>query len=211
VLTRFRARRFQQSIDNNPHFFNGPFTGVGVQTGAYTFIYRFMANKSAEHPDGYLDGAVLKSFFSISGEPGDFTYTEGGERIPDNWYKRAVGDEYTLAFLAADLAAAAAANPQFLSVGGNTGKVGTFTAVDPANLTGGVYSAASLAQGNQALCFAFQAAQQAAPDAAKGVLGNAALALGGTLAKALGSLGCPQLASFDGGQLSTFPGWTVNG
>src|SRR4051794_34579294 len=62
VLTPFRARRFQQSIDNNPYFFNGPFSGVAVQPAAYTFIYRFMGNKSAEYPEGYLDGKVLKSF-----------------------------------------------------------------------------------------------------------------------------------------------------
>lgn len=51
VLTDFRAYRFKQSIQNNPYFFNGPFTGVAVQPAAFTFIYRFMANKSAEHPE----------------------------------------------------------------------------------------------------------------------------------------------------------------
>jgi hypothetical protein len=36
-LTPFRASRFQQSIDNNPYFFNGPFTGVQlyVKIGDY--------------------------------------------------------------------------------------------------------------------------------------------------------------------------------
>lgn len=51
VLADFRAKRFQQSISNNKYFFNGPFTGVVVQPAAYTFIYRFMANKSAEYPE----------------------------------------------------------------------------------------------------------------------------------------------------------------
>ena len=87
VLTPFRASRFEQSIQNNPYFFNGPFSGVAVQPAAYTFIYRFMSNKSAEYPEGYLDGDVLKSFFGITGEPGSFTWDEGTERIPDNWYK----------------------------------------------------------------------------------------------------------------------------
>jgi hypothetical protein len=57
-----------------------------VQPAAYTFIYRFMANKSAEYPQGKLNGDILKSFFSITGEDGNFKYTEGWERIPDNWY-----------------------------------------------------------------------------------------------------------------------------
>lgn len=92
VLTPFRASRFQQSIANNPYFFNGPFTGVLVQPAAYTFVYRFMANKSAAYPEGYLDGAVLNSFHAITGKPGNFKYTPGHERIPDNWYKRAIGD-----------------------------------------------------------------------------------------------------------------------
>lgn len=55
-----------------------------------------MSNKSAQYPQGYLDKETFKSFFAVSGEPGSFTYKQGYERIPDNWYKRAVGDEYTI-------------------------------------------------------------------------------------------------------------------
>lgn len=36
LLTQFRAERMQESIHNNPYFFNGPFTGVGVLPAAYT-------------------------------------------------------------------------------------------------------------------------------------------------------------------------------
>jgi hypothetical protein len=84
-LTPFRADRFQESIFQNPYFFNGPFTGVLVQPAAYTFIYRFMSNKSEAYPEGYLSGEVLKSFFGITGSPGGFVYNEGQEKIPDNW------------------------------------------------------------------------------------------------------------------------------
>jgi len=42
VLTPFRATRFQKSIDNNPYFFNGPFSGVVVQPAA------------AQHTNSYL-------------------------------------------------------------------------------------------------------------------------------------------------------------
>ena len=112
VLTDFRSSRFDQSIANNPYFFNGPFSGVAVQPAAYTFIYRFMANKSAEYPEGILNQDVLKSFFSISGNSGSFTWTPGNERIPDNWYKRAIGDEYTIPYFALDLNAAALKYPK---------------------------------------------------------------------------------------------------
>ena len=160
VLTPFRADRFQQSVSMNPYFFNGPFSGIGVQPAAYTFTYRFMSNKSAEYPEGYLDGDVLKSFHSITGDPGSFTYTPGYEAIPDNWYKRAIGDEYTIPYFLVDLVAAATQYPEFLDVGGNTGTTNSFTGVDIADLTGGVYNAQNLLEGDNALCFSYQFAQQ---------------------------------------------------
>lgn len=209
VLTPFRATRFQQSIDNNPYFFNGPFSGIAVQPAAYTFIYRYMANKSSEYPEGYLNGDVLKSFYSITGEPGSFVWTEGHEKIPDNWYKRAIGDEYGLVPFALDLNIAALEHLEFLSVGGNTGTVNSFTGVDLKNLTGGVFDVTTLAEGNNAICFAFQVAQQAAPDILKGLLSNTASALGqlnAAVTAALSGLSCPQLKSIDTSQFAQFPG-----
>jgi hypothetical protein len=212
TLTPFRASRFQQSIDNNPYFFNGPFTGVLVQPAAYTFIYRFMSNKSAEYPEGYLDGEVLKSFFSITGDPTTgFTWTPGAEKIPDNWYKRAIGDEYTIPYFNLDLDAAALQYPQFLSVGGNTGKTNTFTGVDLESLTGGVYNVQMLGQGNNAACFAFQFAQQAAPDLLKGLFSSLTpplSQLNAALASVFSELSCPQLQSIDTLQFAQYPGAT---
>jgi hypothetical protein len=209
ALTPFRASRFQQSIDNNPYFFNGPFSGVAVQPAAYTFIYRFMSNKSAEYPEGYLDADVLKSFFSVIGEPGNFTWTEGYERIPDNWYKRAIGDEYSIPYFQVDLVAAAAEYPQFLDVGGNTGKTNTFTGVDFQNLTGGVYNLQTLGQDDNALCFAYQFAQQAAPDILKGSFSSITTPLAklnSALAGVFSELSCPQLESIDTSQFKNYPG-----
>ncbi len=40
---------------------------MAVSQAAFTFIYRFMANHSAEYPEGVLNKDVLKSFMSISG------------------------------------------------------------------------------------------------------------------------------------------------
>ncbi|KAF7904775.1 hypothetical protein EAF00_002109 [Botryotinia globosa] len=209
VLTPFRATRFQQSIDNNPYFFSGPFSGIAVQPAAYTFIYRYMANKSSEYPEGYLNGDVLKSFYSVTGEPGSFVWTEGHEKIPDNWYKRALGDEYGLVPFALDLNIAALEHVEFLSVGGNTGTVNSFTGVDLKNLTGGVFDVTTLAEGNNAICFAFQVAQQAAPDILKGLLSNTASALSqlnAAVSAALSGLSCPQLKSIDTSQFAQFPG-----
>ena len=209
TLTPFRAKRFQQSIDNNPYFFNGPFSGVAVQPAAYTFIYRFMSNKSAEYPEGYLDGDVLKSFFSITGDSGSFQWKEGYERIPDNWYKRAIGDEYTIPYFILDLNAAALEYPQFTDVGGNTGKVDTFTGVNMEDLTGGVYNLQTLAQGDNAACFAFQFSQQAAPDLLKGLFSSITQPLSqlnSALATVFAELNCPQLKSIDTSQFANYPG-----
>lgn len=182
---------------NNPYFFNGPFSGVLVQPAAYTFIYRFMGNRSAEYPEGRLSQNVLKSFFSITGDtPDDFVYTPGAERIPDNWYRRAFGDEYTIPFFLLDVIAEATANPQFLDIGGNSGKVNDFFGVDIANITGGVYDAKDLLTGNNLECFTFQLLNQAAPDLLEGLLQNVGSALGklnNEITTIIAGLGCPQI------------------
>ena len=98
-----------------------------------------------------------------------------------------------------------------LDVGGNTGKVNTFTGLDINNLTGGVYNAQSLLQGNNAACFAYQAAQQGAPDLLKGLFSSITTALAqltGAISKVTTELSCPQLKSIDESQFSQFPGYS---
>lgn len=51
VILKHRKNRFQHSIENNPQFFYAPFSGIIASQAGFTFIYRFMANKSAEHPE----------------------------------------------------------------------------------------------------------------------------------------------------------------
>lgn len=46
VLTNYRVTRFQESVGQNPYFFYAPFSGVIANAAAWSFIYRFMANKS---------------------------------------------------------------------------------------------------------------------------------------------------------------------
>jgi hypothetical protein len=166
-----------------------------------------MANKSAEHPDGQLTKTVLKSFFGMT-ENADGTWSGGlgQERIPDNWYKRAIGDEYTIPFFQQDFLEEATKYPKFLDVGGNTGKVNTFTGVDINNLTGGVYNTQTLLQGNNLMCFAYQFAQQGQSDLINNLLATVA---GGATLKALLALGCPQLQNVDETVLKQFPGYRI--
>lgn len=215
LLTDFRSKRFDQSIANNPYFFNGPFTGVLVQPAAYTFIYRFMGNKSAEHPQGLMNTEILNSFFGVEEVNGQLQKINGGghERFPENWYKRAIGDEYSIPFLQADTALAFLKYPKFLNVGGNTGKVNTFTGVDASDLTGGVFNSATLMEGNNAYCFASQFLAQAMPDMIKcsGVFNDLTGAMSKftqSLGSAFSALDCPQLKSIDKTQFDKFPGYT---
>lgn len=72
--------RFNNSIATNPYFFLGPFSGVLVAPAAYEFIYRFMSNKSEEHPRGLLNGNVLMSFFGVTKNAnGEFEHKNGHE------------------------------------------------------------------------------------------------------------------------------------
>ncbi|KAJ3982090.1 Chloroperoxidase [Lentinula detonsa] len=207
VLTAFRLSRFQQSIDNNQYFFNGPITGVLVQPAAYQFIFRFMANKSEEYPEGRLDREVLKSFFSITGPEDNLVYTPGQERIPDNWYKRAIGDEYGLVALLSDTTSIGIAHPEFLSVGGNTGEVDTFTGVDFADLTGGVFNATTLLEGNNLGCFLLQGAVLALPTGVSGLV-RVLDQLEGTVNPLLKQWNCPQLQEINESLLENYPGFS---
>ncbi|KAF2767076.1 Cloroperoxidase [Teratosphaeria nubilosa] len=203
TLTQHRSNRFDTQVANNPYFFNGPFTGVLVQPAAYTFIYRFMANHSAEYPTGNLSYSTLQSWFAVSGESGSYTATQGHERIPDNWYRRAFEYPYSNEYFLGDVAAAAALHPKFLDVGGNTGTTNSFTGVDVANFTGGLYNAQTLTEGNNFACFGYQFAAQEKPDVALTTIAK----LTDALSPVLSSLSCPQLETIDNDQLMQFPGY----
>ncbi|CAE6518622.1 unnamed protein product [Rhizoctonia solani] len=207
VIIENRALRFNTSISENPHFFYGPFSGLIASAAAHAFVTRLMSNHSAEAPDGILNHETLKSFFAVSGGSANLTYQAGYERIPDNWYRRPT--DYILPLFDLDLVAAGLKYPQFLSVGGNTGNVNSFAGVNLGNITGGVYNTVNLLQGNNLVCFGFQAAQQAIPDVLKGVLGDLTAALGLWTTKItpiLSGLSCPELTKYDGAVFKTYPG-----
>ncbi|KAL5422368.1 hypothetical protein PMIN04_004789 [Paraphaeosphaeria minitans] len=203
-LTSFRSHRFDTQISQNPRFFNGPFSGVLVQPAAYTFIYRFMANRSAEHPAGQLTYDVVQSWFGVQGSNKNYNAVQGTERIPENWYRRAIEYPYDTEYFLADALNAAALHPKFLDIGGNTGTTNSFVGVDVADLTGGVFNSANLLQGNNFACFVYQLSAQAKPDAVLGVLNQLTNAVGNII----GKLGCPQLQAIDNKQLEQFPGYS---
>lgn len=191
----------------NPYFFNGPFSGVLVQPAAYEFIYRFMSNKSEEHPHGHLNGEILKSFFGVTEDKnGKLTQKAGHERFPENWYKRALSSPYSQVLLTADTIAAATVYPKFAAVGGNTGKVNSFKGVNPGKLTGGVFNSQNLLKGNNLACFAMGFQAQATPDLLKcgGVLSDvlgSSSKLTGALTQAMSTLSCPKTAKYDMNQV----------
>nr|POE51618.1 hypothetical protein CFP56_25825 [Quercus suber] len=71
---------------------------MAVSQAAFTFIYRFMANHTAEAPAGVLNRDVLKSFHSVSGSDDNLQWTFGHEQIPANWYRRNAADAYTIPY-----------------------------------------------------------------------------------------------------------------
>lgn len=117
-LTKFRSQRVDQQRASNGYYFSGPFSGVLVQPAAYTFIYRFMANHSAERPEGVLPIEVLQSWFGVEGQSGNFKAVQGAERIPEGWYRRPIAYPYETEYFLADVVNAAVLYPKFLEIGG---------------------------------------------------------------------------------------------
>ncbi|CZR55070.1 uncharacterized protein PAC_04956 [Phialocephala subalpina] len=212
-LIDYRIARFNDSITRNPYFFYSPFAGVLVSPAGFSFPVRMMANHSETFPEGSLSKEQLMSFFAITGKSGNFKYTVGHERIPDNWYKRAIGDEYTIPGFLADVLDFGEKYPPLLDVGGNTGKVDSFTFVDLGSLTKGVFAAGDLLHGNNLECYGLQVSQAALPD----ILGGAETDIGDltqvlkplsdTVAERLLGLGCPKLDGIDKSQYNIFPGY----
>lgn len=143
--------------------------------------------------------------------------TPGQEAIPSNWYRRAIGDEYGLNFFSLDMVTLALQYPQFLSIGGNTGTVNTFTGVDIANLTGGVYDLTTLSQGNNAQCYTYQILVQMLPDVLEGLYEDTTSVLDSVISRfnsASSGLNCPQLETIQMSQFNGYPGYsktTANG
>ncbi|KEP51126.1 chloroperoxidase [Rhizoctonia solani 123E] len=199
VMVEHRAWTREQCISSNPHCFFGPVPVTFVSTLAHILLPRLVSNHSAEHPDGILNHDVLKTFYGITGNSGSLTYTPGHERIPENWYRRA--SDYTVVEVMQDFAKIAPGHPEFLSLGGNTGKVNSFVGVDPGDITGGIYNASNLLEGNNLMCFVYQALQIA-------LLSNigASALFSAKLSPAMAKLSCPELKQYNTSAFAIYPG-----
>lgn len=153
------------------------------------------------------------SFYSMEGSSGNFQYTPGYEKIPDNWYKRHPSDDYSIPYFGCDFFNQLTAHPIFLSIGGNTGTVNSFAGLDPANLTGGVYNAASLLSNQtEAFCYLFQVTESITPDLLSGILTDVTQGTS-KISQAISSftdaLGvtCPTLQNLKYSQFEQYPGF----
>ena len=126
-----------------------------------------MSNHSAEYPNGILNKEVLKSFFAITeNADGTLKWTPGHERIPNNWYRRPLGEvnNYSPLSFGEDLVQLAAVVPEAVSVGGNTGTVNSFAGVNLGDITGGAYQTADLTNPPKFACFFYQLTLAVVPD-----------------------------------------------
>ncbi|CAN9089997.1 unnamed protein product [Alternaria alternata] len=209
VITQFRLDRTRHSIATNGHYFSGPLQALALNPATYQFTYRFFANHTAENPEGYLDAKTLMSFQGVTGEKGNYKWARGQEKIPENWYRRVIGDDYSIAVFAAEAVSIELQHPEFYRFGGNTGQPNTFTGVDVDDLTGNLFNAQTLLEGNNLMCLAFQAASVSAPDVLRGLLGNVLVAvqkLASVLDPIIAELGCPELVKYDRTLFKAFPG-----
>lgn len=212
-LADFHYQRYQQSLQTNPYFFYSPFAGILVSPAGYSFPARMMSNHSAQYPTGYLDPETFKSFFAISGPEGQFVYTEGHERIPDNWYRRPASEPFSIPAFLGDVVDHALKHPQLLSFGGNLGAVNTFAGVDVGNLTKGVFDFADLTDPNKLFCLLLQITQAAGPDLlgttfSRGAIGKAFEPLADKIQDLLYGTTCPQLTSVDWAEFDKYPGYS---
>lgn len=147
----------------------------------------------------------MKSFFAVSGEPSNFTYQRGWERIPDNWYKIPV--DWTVVQLNLDLVDWILQYPELASIGGNAGEVNTFAGISLTDPVTGIGNVTNLLEGNNLICFALQVVKLAAPSYTNNLFKTLAKPLElilNTLAGPLLDLSCP---SWDALQKGGKPIW----
>ena len=102
-----------------------------------------------------------------------------------------------------ELARYVPSHPSFLdqsscgtSVGGNTGTVNSFTPLDLGDVTGGVFSAGNLLEGNHLMCLALEVVKTVSPNALDSLYATISPALN-LIESAIDSslLGCPELGT----------------
>lgn len=216
------ARNFQskadQSVRENPYYFAAPFSTTLVSPAAYNFVINFMSNHSASEPSGYLNGDMFKTWFAVTGKPGNFKWQRGQERIPDQWYRRTSTNQYTAAAAIADVAIQFAAYPDSLRLGGNTNGVNTYKGLDIYSLTSGAYTNADLTNPQNttgSACFYEQFIQVILPDSAlSGVSTALETAIGNLYGKYIkgfaGATGCKPITQYNKAAFAAYAGSNYN-
>ncbi|KAH9880574.1 hypothetical protein IAQ61_000867 [Plenodomus lingam] len=193
LLADQAARRWRYSIAHNPDFYYGPVTGMVSRNAGYFFLGRLLSNHTDEHPGGILTQEVFKKFFAVYDDGrGGLEYREGHETFPENWYR--IKGEYGLLPLNLDIVDWVMKHPELGSIGGNTGKVNSFTGLDMSDITGGVLNSATLLDNNNLLCFTFEVLKTFLPNSLSPLLKTLEVPIKlvtDTLAAPLLSLACP--------------------
>lgn len=201
VYAQHSSNRKAYSIANNPNYFAPVYAGVAFTFGAHMFASVLLSNHSAEYPRGFQTQENFLSLWGYSTDAqGNLVYQYGHERIPDNYYKRAEDDAWTLSDIVISTAQQCESYPSNCQVGGNTGTVNSFSGFDLGNLTGGfINSVQDLSDPNRMGCFISQAIQADVPSFLDAVFEGPALAtalglVNTQLLPALAPLGnCPNL------------------
>lgn len=212
-------RRFNHSTANNPYFWNGPVTNVMMRPVGYVLANDVLSNHTDDNPDEMLSKNVLRSFYGVTETPnGTLSYTPGHERIPENWFPRQ--KPYSILDFNAAEAALLLKKPELLSVGGNTGEVNSFAGIDLEDLTGGVFNAANLLEGNNLVCFALEVVKFAGPNSLSSALKTLSepVEILGKIVAPLVDLSCPVFEDLTVGgtnfwdhAIETYPGANKSG
>jgi hypothetical protein len=208
VLAEHSYNRKQHSIATNPNYFSPAYGGIAFTFGAHMFAYELLANHSAEEPRGFLTPEVFMQHFGYTRDSaGNLVYNYGHERLPENWYKRAADDPWTLSDILISTSQQCLSYPSNCAVGGNTGTVNSFDGFNLGDLSGGlVNSATDLSDPQRMGCFLSQAIQADVPSFLDNVFNGAALA---TVQKMVGTTLIPTLASTLGPCPNLPPGKSV--
>lgn len=164
-------------VVQNPNYFSPPYAGIAFTFGAHMFAFQLHANHSAEEPRGFLTPEVFLSFFGYTRDENDeLVFNYGHERIPDNWYKRAADDAWTLNDILISTAQQCTSYPSACEVGGNTGEVNSFAGINVGDLSGGMINAVEdLSDPQRMGCFIRQSLQAHVPSFLESVFTGVAL------------------------------------
>ena len=165
VLAEHSINRRQHSVETNPNYFSPPFAGFFVNFGAHMLAFTILSNRSAEHPRGYLSPEAFMSLWSYSKDVnGNLVYKYGHERIPDNYYKAATDDQWTVSDFLISSAQRCLTWPTSCQIGGNTGTVNSFAGFSLGDISNGVINSVVDFQDPARLgCFLAQSLQAETP------------------------------------------------